>query len=47
MSDNSMTKVPAALLVAGGVCMVAVGFIGLGLLVAAVGACWLWEDSDG
>jgi hypothetical protein len=38
--------VPIALTGAG-LWMVALGFLGLGLVVTLVGGVWLWEDADG
>lgn len=42
--DNKLRKAPPALVTIGGLWMVAAGFVGLGLMVTAVGATWLWQD---
>jgi hypothetical protein len=45
--DNKLDKAPALLTTIGGLCMIATGLVGLGLMVAVVGAAWFWGDSDG
>ena len=40
------SKILAACLAGGGLWAVALGYLTLGLFMAAIGSAWLWEDEE-